>query len=296
MSQLIFPNERDLGALITIQAPKISRWNWFKIDAGMFNGNAAPGAGQDVSDFDKKKDFIGHISINKSNLEETFKYGGGISYYNGGFRIDSIDVYSMSHEPGTDVSAFHLDSKKFDNYNKGLVDTRHFTKREYRGVDLQLVKLWTPGMTILRAEYIWGTQPGIKTDDSPTIDTRSPITSTPITKDVYNRKFNGAYFYFIQNIMQSPFQFVVKYDWYDPNVDVKGNDIGKTVSTSDYAATSASDLRYDTWGIGLIIHMDAGIKLMTYYEIVKNETSDKLTKYSSDKKDNVLTVRLQATF
>ena len=42
MSQLIFPNERDLGAMLTIQGPKLSNWNWLKLEAGLFNGTGAP--------------------------------------------------------------------------------------------------------------------------------------------------------------------------------------------------------------------------------------------------------------
>ncbi len=34
MSQLIFPNERDLGAMLTIQGPKTGNWNWVKLEGG----------------------------------------------------------------------------------------------------------------------------------------------------------------------------------------------------------------------------------------------------------------------
>ena len=66
MSQIIFPNERDLGAMITIQGPKTSTWNWLWLSAGLFNGTGAPSAPNIVngsasgtsntSDFDKFKD------------------------------------------------------------------------------------------------------------------------------------------------------------------------------------------------------------------------------------------------
>src|SRR5258705_3723706 len=82
MSQIIFPNERDLGAMLTIQGPKLSKWNWLKLEAGFFNGTGAPGApaqtvtttpfflGSNTSDFDKFKDFIGHLSINRATRSE----------------------------------------------------------------------------------------------------------------------------------------------------------------------------------------------------------------------------------
>ena len=80
LSQLIFPGERDLGAMLSIQGPKTSNWNWIKFDAGFFNGNGAPGVGVDVSDFDKKKDFIGRLAILKTSKSEKVKYGLGVSY------------------------------------------------------------------------------------------------------------------------------------------------------------------------------------------------------------------------
>ena len=95
MSQIIMPNERDLGAMITIQGPKISNWNWIKLDFGMFNGTGGPSASANTSDFDKYKDFIGHLGISKSTISELFKWGVGASYYSGGFRQDVADNYKI---------------------------------------------------------------------------------------------------------------------------------------------------------------------------------------------------------
>ena len=35
----LFPNERDLGIMLTLQAKKGSAWNILKLDAGLFAGN-----------------------------------------------------------------------------------------------------------------------------------------------------------------------------------------------------------------------------------------------------------------
>lgn len=296
MSQLLFPNERDLGAMLTIQAPKTSRWHWLKWEGGFFNGHSTPNVGQDASDFDKKKDFITHLSMSRSNTEETFKYGGGVSYYTGGFRLDSVDYYGISNFTGTSTPVYTLISNRVQNWNNGDIATRRFTRREYWGADLQLIFSWFPGLTTFRAEYIQGYQPGVVTSDNPANDTRSPISSTPITRDVYQRQFNGAYFYFIQNIMQSPFQFVVKYDWYDPNTKVEGGQIGQGNAANGLKLTTASDIKFQSIGVGTVIHMDAGIKLMIYYDMPRNETTPNLARYKSDLKDNVLTLRLQSSF
>lgn len=108
---------------------------------------------------------------------------------------------------------------------------------------------------------------------------------------IYRRKFNGAYFYFIQNVLTTPLSLVVKYDWYDPNTDIAGDAIGKATSN-----TNANDIKYTTLGVGLTYRFDANIKLVVYYDMVQNEKSTNLPGYGKDLKDNVVTARLQAKF
>ena len=115
MSQIVFPNERDLGAMISIQGPKASRWNWIKLDAGMFNGTGAPGVGANTSDFDKFKDFIGRIGITRNNRAENIRYGLGASYYAGGFRIDSVSVYGFGKDTSGN-SAVNIISVQYSNF------------------------------------------------------------------------------------------------------------------------------------------------------------------------------------
>ena len=273
MSQIIFPNERDLGAMLTIQGPKLSNWNWLKLDAGFFNGTGGPGAANIVngvasgssntSDFDKFKDFIGHLTVNRSNKSETVKWGIGASYYSGGFRQDGADSYKY----GTDsagVKGFEIDQKKADV--KANINVRNKSNKSCVGFDAQFNVDWMLGLTTLRAEYIMGSQPA--TSGSSTSLATVPTSTTYITtfdstkgtyntttvtsvSDTYIRNFNGAYFYFIQNIGHSPFQFIAKYDWYDPNTDVSGDEIGKAVKTG-YKATNSTDIAYSTLGLGQI--------------------------------------------
>lgn len=316
MSQIIFPGERDLGGMITLQAPKTSKWNWLKLDGGMFNGTGARGPGLDASDWDKKKDFIGHLSANKSIMDERIKWGLGVSYYDGGVRQDQADSYKY----GTDslgTKGFIVDVKKADVATN--IASRKSLKRTYVGADAQLSLDWIAGITTLRAEYIQGIQPGTSgSTASLTAAPTSTITTSYVIRDtlgnlqtvtntstgtgnIYSRNFNGAYFYFLQNIMQTPWQLIVKYDWYDPNTDVKGDEIGKAVkSTTSIPAktTSETDLRYDTWGFGIAYRWDANVRITAYYDMVKNETTTNLASkgYDRDLKDNVFTLRMQIKF
>lgn len=268
MSQIIFPGERDLGAMITIQTPKGTNWNFLKLDAGMYNGTGGPSAGINASDFDIQKDFITHLSANKSTKNEKISYGIGLSYYDGGFRQGSKNLYRMNGD--TSFTA--------------LSDTANYGKiahRQYYGADAQL-NIQTPiGITTLRGEYIFGRQPGTSSTSA------SPVAQP--TADCYVRDFNGAYFYFIQNIASSKHQLLVKYDWYDPNVKVSGDQIGKY-------KIGAADLKYTTLGIGWAYRWDTNVKITAYYDMVTNETTTNLKGYDKDLKDNVVTLRVQYKF
>ena len=292
MSQIIFPGERDLGAMITIQPPKSSRFNWLKLDAGMFNGNGARGPGLDGSDFDKYKDFIGRFSINKSSFSELIKFGFGVSYYYGGYRVDTVNVNSMGID-SAGMNAFTIENKKSDFYNVAVLD-RGEILRKYVGIDAQFSIEWKPGITTLRAEYIQGDQPGFTSSSAPWSATTSPAALN--ASDIYKRKFNGGYFYLLQNILQSPVQIIVKYDWYDPNTKIEGDAIGKKVTGNNFKAFSATDLKYETWGFGLAYRWDSDFKITAYYDLVKNETSENLVNYQKDLHDNVFTLRFQMKF
>ena len=158
----------------------------------------------------------------------------------------------------------------------------------YYGVDAQVSVDWLPGITTFRAEYITGVQPS------------SSASSTSVSAAfangtyVYSRKFNGAYFYFLQNVMQTKLQLVVKYDWYDPNTDVKGKEVGLN-GTQSGKPTNSTDIKYSTLGLGAIWRFDQNLKIMAYYDMVTNEKTS-VSGYTNDVKDNVVTVRLQYRF
>ena len=266
MSQIIFPGERDMGFMLTIQGPKTSPWNALKLDAGLVNGT-----GLGFKEFDKKKDFVAHLTLNKASKSEKVKYGIGVSYYNGGFRQDNDSVFSIQTVN---------DSLRFVQENGNFLGST--TERKYYGADAQLSIDWIGGITTLRAEFITGDQASIAKD--------MKSIGAAIKVPVYNRKFNGGYFYFLQNIGQSKAQIVAKFDFFDPNTDVKGDEIGLSKS-----GLNEADIAYNTIGLGAIWRFDQNLKLMAYYDIVKNEETN-LTGYSSDVKDNVLTLRLQYRF
>jgi hypothetical protein len=269
MSQILLPVERDLGAMISFEPQKRdSRLHWLKIDAGIFNGPGLTG----TTDFDSRKDFISRAIIKPLNINK-LEISGGLSYLLGGWRQTTKYVYKDGSS-ATGDKVFVVDSS--------LSNIGKIARRSYYGADIQLKLKHEWGATELRGEYWMGQQPGIATT------TTSP--GTLPNSPVYFRDFNGAFLYFLQDIINSKNQFILKYDWYDPHTKISGSEIGKAGTNF-----SATDIRYATIGVGYIHYFSDNIKLVLYYDIVKNEKTQ-LAGYTEDLKDNTLTCRIQFRF
>jgi hypothetical protein len=260
--QKLFPDERDLGAAFTLQAPKNSPWNILKLEAGLFAGNGIR------PEIDNKKDFIGHLSVNKI-FGSDMNFSGGLSYYSGGVYQGSEKVYTM-------------EGKSF-KVNDNASNKGKYAKREYFGMDAQFGVISTAGMTQIRGEYLWGKQPGTSSsNDSP------KFTALP-TSDTYIRNFSGGYVMLVQDLGKLPLSAILKYDWYDPNTKVSFDEIGQN-------GTGKADLSQNTIGLGILLRATSAIRLQAYYEINTNEKSQNVSGYDIDRKDNVFTLRLQYKF
>jgi len=267
--QTLFPDEKTLGGMLTIQAPKTSPWNVLKLEAGLVAGNAIS------KDYKSQKDFVGHLTY--VNSTPTLKYGIGVSLYSGYILQTNANVYTMSN------GAFVLDNTA-SNLNS-------FASRSYFGLDGQFSIASDLGLSSLRAEFISGNQPGTSGSSA------SPNAYDPTTAaaaDTYIRPFNGGYINFVQDIADTKHSIVVKYDWYDPNTAVAGDQILVA------AKTGKADVAYSTLGLGYMYRLNTNVRLMVYYDMVTNE---KVSKYSSSLKgftndlaDNVVTVRFQYKF
>jgi len=279
--QTLFPGERDLGAKITLQPVKGSRFDWIKLDAGLFAGNGVN------SEFDSKKDFIGHLGMAKSNKAETFRYGAGISYYNGGVLQGTNYIYAPGLMADGATTGFLVDSTSSNKFE--------YARRQYMGVDLQLSLFSVIGISSIRAEYVTGKQPGGKSTNT------SLSTGTAPDYDTYLREVAGGYVYYIQNIGQTKHQMVFKYDWLDPNTKVEKRDIKAENGDGKSTGLSNADIKYSTLGLGWNYRYNAHVKFTAYYEIVKNELTaisgtNSVDNYTSDLKDNVFTFRVQYRF
>ena len=275
--QSIFPDERDLGAMLTLQPAKTSKLHILKLDAGLFAGN---GIRPQIS---SRMDFIGRLSVTQL-IGYDAQLGLGVSAYLGGVLQTDSQRYVMKDKQ------FVLDSNTSDNRGR-------YAKRRYFGVDVQFSMITAAGFTQVRGEYIVGEHPGNANGayDFKFTDLQSG--------SIFMRKISGGYIILAQDFGTTPFTFVGKYDWYNPNTDVSGNDIGAADSR-----TGAGDIARSTIGLGLLWRISPALRLTAYYDIVKNETTGNLKDikedggnitrygYEGDRKENVFTLRLQYRF
>jgi hypothetical protein len=267
MSQILMPGERDLGAMVSFESQQ-NKKNPLKFDVGVFNGQGPTG----ITDFDNYKDLTSRLTIKPVPLSAGFLISGGLSFFYGGWREATKYRYKMSDKNG--ASFFDVDSS---TSNIGREAPRH-----YYGADMQLVYKHAWGKTEGRAEYWRGKQPG--TSATTTSPTTMPVLPT------YLRNFDGAFFYFLQNLGNDKNELIVKYDWYDPNTKVSSSDIGKAGTN-----LTPADIKFSTLGIGLTHYFSSNLKVLAYYDMVRNEKTA-LAGYTGDIKDNIFTFRFQIKF
>ena len=275
MSQILMRTERDIGAMLTLNnRKKGGRYSNLRCDIGVFNGQGLSGP----ADFDGHKDVIARLSIlpTKIGLLTGAKISAGISAYAGGITSQGHVFYKAVIVNGKYIMERDSSSRNF-----------HKTApRNYAGADVQLLIPNRKGATELRAEYILGKQTATaQTTETPGV---YPITNG-VKDPLYIRRFDGAYFYFLQHLGSEKHQFVIKYDWYDPNTKISR--LG--INTAD--GFTRADLKYNTLGAGYVYYANPNLKFTLYYNHVENETS-RLEGYTSDLRDDVLTCRVQYTF
>ncbi len=269
MSQILMKVERDLGAMISFEPRKKDNpLRHFKLDVGIFNGPGLTAA----ADYDSYKDLITRASLKPINLSKKIMLSAGLSYFNGGFLQNTK---YMNHVGNTSGLKLFITDSTLSNLNSKA-------PRKYAGADIQIKMKQKAGFTEFRAEYWQGTQ----TATANTSETPPAL----LTEPSYTRKFNGAFFYLLHNIFNYHHQLCVKYDWYDPNTKVAGNDIGKPGSN-----LNATDIKYSTLGLGYNYYINDNLKLLLWYDYVMNENTQ-LAGYTSDLKDNLFTFRLQFRF
>ncbi len=263
MAQTLIPGERDLGAMLTIRAPKKHFLNPVSLNIALLSGNGIN------PENDNQKNIAVRLYYN-NNFGNLNLGIGGSTYQGGVYQGDSL-VYKM------EGSKFVVDNAIS---NKGQQ-----AERSYFAGELLLGYKSFIGKTTLNGEFWTGSQPASASSSE------SPKSSTLPAVPTYIRPFQGMLAVLSHEITNTNLTAAVKYDMYDPNTKVSGNEIG---IRDTY--TSATDLSYTTIGAGLIYEPVKNLRLTVWYDMVGNEKTDAITTYVEDLKDNVLTVRIQLKF
>jgi hypothetical protein len=271
MSQILMKTERDLGAMVSFEPRKPGHpLKFLKLDLGLFNGQGLAATG----DFDSHKDIIGRLSIKPLRVTVKSTLSVAVSCLNGGFLQNTKYIYHTSTVGG--LKGWTLDSAS-SNQNR-------MAPRKYYGADLQYKIKTRAGFTEFRAEYLAGRQ------TATSASSETPAALLTGSEGYYVRNFNGAYIYLLHHFINSHHQVVLKYDWYDPNSRVSGNEIGKSGSNFNLA-----DIKFSTLSVGYNYYIDNNVKLMIFYDKVSNEKTS-LPGYITDIKDDIFTCRLQFRF
>jgi hypothetical protein len=276
MSQILMKTERDLGVMVSFE-PQYAHGilKYIKIDAGIFNGQGLTGP----AETDSYKDFITQAMIKPVKLTKGVKISGGVSLLTGGIRQWTAAVARMG-TGSNGTPSFELDSL--------VTKIGDRLPRLYRGMNAQLQWSNTLGLTEFRAEHWSGTQTATSmTSETPAgpVAAGAGIGMTP-----HVRQFSGVFLMMLHRIGKSRTQLGVKYDSYDPNIKVSASAWG----TSNSGLTG-SDVRYATLGAGVIRQVTDNMKVVGWYEWVRNEETS-MAGFTEDLKDNVLTLRVQYRF
>ncbi|HWB63895.1 MAG TPA: hypothetical protein VG603_10320 [Chitinophagales bacterium] len=284
VNQAIMPNEVELGEALVIESPAKFEPVYLRVDASIVNGQGiGVGLTNQTGSYQSRKDFIGRIKVGRSWDLGKARVGlnGSVSYYYGGVLQTTNYVFEYAKDSTGQAYYKNIASPK-DVLKK-------IYKREYYGANLEFKADYNIGTTTLRGEFIAGQQPGGATSSSVPL---GQINSPPIS-DLYLRHFMGASVLFDQafkvklknHTMMN--DITVKYDFYDPQAQVKGTDLALL------RGFSITDIKYSTLGVGYTFTPYNWFKLIVWYDHVMNEKAS-IPGFASDyKKDDVLTIRTQ---
>jgi phosphate-selective porin len=244
----IYPGEREIGMKLEYIGTKIP----LKFQLMAMNGNFT---GTQAKDVDSHKDIM-------ARLVYSVKIPGA------GIGIDlGPNVYY-----GANLSKTNKYFKNSDGTLDSLKSAWKYLDKNWVGGEVQIFADVLGGMAI-KGEYM----AGINSAPS-TVAATSTMAQMKASPSLYNN-FSGYYIYFIKNIGPKN-QFVAKYDYYDPNTKLSGDN-------------AVNSIYYKTWTLAWQYYLNDFIRISLNYEMPKNEIN---SSNPTDKKDNTFGIRIQAKF
>lgn len=312
--QSVFNGEKDVGAVFFLNYNE-GIFEHVDLKLGVMNGSmnvvglpiiGNTGNGASASEFDDGKAFLGRLGFKAPVKDANFEIDGGVSGYYATYLSQSDAVIDFSKQLSNTNAAY----KSTGNLKGDL-------KKQIFGADLQTYFSLLPiGGTVLRGEFYMGNNVCIagnkvytpysygvnatKTDSVVNASGKKVAVVTAVSdakaaNTPYIKPMMGWYATLIQNLGDD-FQLVGRFEQFDPNTEVSGDDIGKV------ANTSADDIAYTQISAGVNYFLSGNVKLTVEYDHKMNETSASLKNadprkdYSGDINNDLLTLQLQYKF
>ncbi|MEI6697157.1 MAG: porin [Bacteroidota bacterium] len=295
----LYPGERAIGFKLEVNPESIP----LKLQLAIFNGNDggynsfSDTTGKSASNVVENKDVDNFKDI-MVRATYSFKLGSF-----GGLDIGA-HAYFGSLKSTTNAT-LHSDFATIDSSKVGDA-----VKRNWIGAEFQFFADVLGGLSV-KGEYITGKNAMLG---------GSKFANGNLLPNFQNN-FAGYYVYLIKNIGKKN-QFALRYDYYDPNTDIKGSDVtltkyaGSNTTKIGSLKSSIADLATSTITLAWHYYFDDNIRITLAYAIVQNEkvgvNSAGVTNYkaaytnpdgtigyndySTIFKQNQLTLRLQAKF
>ena len=300
MIRTLYPSERAVGAKLEYNPLNVPLHLQFAVLNGSDALTIANSAGVNLNnnenrDFDNYKDIMVRATYNL----QLGSFGGldfGAHGYYGSLKSNALNTLSSDYTSLEDVQVGDA------------------VKRNWVGGEFQLFADILGGLSV-KGEYIAGQNASIGYKSVDAVGTAAAIPGLAN----FQNNFAGYYLYFIKNLGKKN-QFAFRYDYYDPNTDIKGKDVTITKFTSPdetilrNRTSGKSDLATSTFSLALHHYFDDNLRISLNYDIVENEkvsapgllTEDytkadgtKMAKgldYSNVINQNLLTLRIQAKF
>jgi len=293
--QYLFPNQRDLGAMLTIKAPDSSKAAGLIFNGAIFGGNS----GKAETNY---KDFAGQLRYERDfGTKNIFHLGLGVSALYGDVR----HIYDIGTNDPQGQKYIFVNGSTDTGYTKGFVvdsantlaSGRYGGKvpRYYYNFDMEFGVKWKLGKTRLNFEYTAGQQVSKEANlvnrynfstysptglqlgaswsffNSPNSYNPALIKQIDAPAHTFIRKFSGGSITFEHEFEKPKFFITFHYEWYDPNSNVKGTEIKLNDRNGNITYLSPADIKYQIIQTGVGYKFTKNIKLSFHYDRVINE-------------------------
>ncbi|HVY29446.1 MAG TPA: hypothetical protein VHB79_22965 [Polyangiaceae bacterium] len=264
-SRAFFPSEPDVGAMLS------GKLGFFEYAVAVVNGEpAGQPVGFPLRDPNSAKDVIGRLGVS-ADVSKTVKAAGGVSLLNGKGTFRGTDG-TKAVLSWTDLNEDGQISNVELSATPGSAPSRSTNFKHWAvNIDADLVVTTPLGNTELQGEVVVANN----------LD-RGLFISDPVTNGHDERQL-GYYVGVLQDVTKHAL-LGVRYDFYDPRADVFTTQNGKVVPTKASVKTISPLIGF---------RLPDGLKLYGEWDIIKDHLATDNRGVPADRKNNVVTIRLQ---